>query len=124
MRSTEALMSEFAAALQFFDGFGENWYALEECLGYLDEWLPSDAYVLVIERAEEILQDEALDETISLLKVLHRTGESWARPIADGDRFDRPPVPFHALLHVTNTLAVAETTIAKGAQEAGIPLLR
>lgn len=120
MRNTEALMNEFAAALQFFQEFGENWYALEECLGYLDEWLPADAYVLVVERAEELLQDSG--EVTSLLTVLHATGDFWARPIADGGRFDRPAKPFHVLLNVSTTIAPAETDIAKAARDAAIPL--
>ena len=48
MRRLPDLMNEFGAALQFFDGFGENWHALKECLSYLDEWLPATAYVLVV----------------------------------------------------------------------------
>lgn len=122
MRNTEALMNEFAAALQFFGGFGENWYALEECLGYLDEWLPADAYVLVVERAEELLQEDGLGEKISLLKVLHATGEFWAKSIADDDRFDRPAVPFHVLLNLTSAVSAADTDIARAARDAGIPL--
>ncbi len=122
MRNTGALMNEFAAALQFFGGFGENWYALEECLGYLDEWMPADAYVLVVERAEELLLEDGMDEKIALLKVLHATGEFWAKPIADSDRFDRPAVPFHVLLNLSSTKAAANTDIVRAARDAGIPL--
>lgn len=122
MRSTVALMNEFAAALQLSDAFGENWHALEECLAYLDEWLPAAAHVLVVERAEELLQEEGVGEMSSLLRVLHATGEFRARPIADGDRFDRPGLPFHALLNVTRNVATADTDIARAARDAGIPL--
>src|SRR4030095_2905605 len=38
MRTTRSLMDEVGAALQFFEGFGENWHALQECLEYMDEW--------------------------------------------------------------------------------------
>ena len=53
----EALMNEFGAAFQFFEKFGDNWNALEETLGYIDEWLPADAYILTVERAEEVLRE-------------------------------------------------------------------
>lgn len=119
MRSTEALMNEFGAALQFFDGFGGNWYALEDCLGCLDEWLPADAYVLVVERAEELLQDEELSEMTSLLKVLHTTGESWSRPVVNNGRFNRDALPFHVLMNLSDS-ASSEVTIAKVARDAGI----
>lgn len=122
MRTYDALMNEFAAALQFFDGFGENWPALEECLAYLDEWLPADAYVLVVERSEELLKDEGRQALATFLKIAHRTGGFWAQPIADGDRFDRPARPFHVLLHLSPGASVADTDIVKTAREAGIPV--
>ena len=122
MRNTDALMSEFGAALQFFDGFGENWYALEECLACLDEWLPAEAYILVVERAEELLQDSDSAEMISLLRVLHESGKSWASPIEDGDRFDRPAVPFHVLFNVSTAMPSNEIRIIGAARDAGIPL--
>src|SRR5262245_45408621 len=123
MRSTEALMNEFGAALQFFEGFGENWYALEECLGYLDEWLPADAYVLMIEKAEELLQSEGPSEMATLLKVLHSTGESWSKPITDNDRFNRNAIPFHVLLNVSDRVSsFSAVRILQVARDAGIPL--
>ena len=101
MRSTPALMTEFGAALQFFVGFGENWHALEECLSDLDEWLPADAYVLVVERAEEVLADE-LGALPALLTTLDRAGSFWSHPIRDNGRFNRPAIPFHVLLHLSD----------------------
>jgi hypothetical protein len=75
MRKKQTLMDEFGAALQFFEGFGENWDALEECLGYLDEWMPASAYVLVIERAESLLADETRDQMNTFLQILRADPE-------------------------------------------------
>lgn len=122
MRTTEALMNEFGAALQLFDGFGENWYALEECLGYLDEWLPADAYVLIVEQAEELLRDEKLDQMESFLKTLEAAGEYWSKPVLDNDRFDRAAIPFHVLLHVSNDAVGFISRIVKTALDAAITL--
>lgn len=122
MRTTEGLMTEFGAALQFFDGFGENWHALEECLGYLDEWLPAQSYVLVVERAEETLCESGLGAMIALLKVLHATGEFWSRPITDGGRFDRPGVPFHVLFNLSSSAVGIESELVRSAAHAGIPI--
>ena len=97
MRTTQSLMDEFGAALQFFKGFGENWYALEECLGYMDEWLPAEAYILLIEQAESILADEDEDQLAALLVTMHRVGEWWSRAVTDNDRFNRAALPFHCL---------------------------
>ena len=98
MLTTSSLMDEFAAALQFFDGFGSNWYALRECLQYMDEWLPADAYVLVVENANDVLRNESEDELVTLIKTFHETGEWWAKPIVDNDRFNRDMVPFHVFV--------------------------
>jgi hypothetical protein len=121
MRDKAALMNEFGAALQFFDGFGENWHALGDCLRSLDEWLPGDGYVLVVENADVLLRDEPA-EMVWLLKVLHEVGAFWAKPIADGDRFDRPARPFHVLLHLAEDVFATDTNIARAARDAGIPL--
>lgn len=101
MRSHQALMDEFAAALQFFDGFGENWSALADCLRSLDEWLPAKAYVLVVERAEEVLVDDPLDLE-AFLRTLHSAGESWSEAVDSPEIHARPPIPFHVLLNVSD----------------------
>ena len=80
MHTTADLMSEFGAALQFFDGFGENWPALDECLSYLDEWLPADTYILAIERADEVLQNQREDMG-HLLRTLDGVGRFWSEPV-------------------------------------------
>jgi hypothetical protein len=90
-------MDEFGAALQFFEGFGENWHALEECLDYMDEWLPAEAYILVVEQAESILADEDDDQLAALFITMHSVGEWWSRAITDNDRFNRAALPFHRL---------------------------
>lgn len=117
MRSVQGLMNEFGAAFQFFDGFGENWNALEECLEYLDEWMPAQAYILVIEQAEELLCDEKQDQMFAFLQTFHAVGEWWARPVVDNERFNRESVPFHVVM---NGSQIDRIVIA--AQEAGIPI--
>src|SRR5437762_7875149 len=89
MRTTQDLMDEFGAALQFFKDFGENWLALLECLEYMDEWLPADAYILDIEDADSVLADEPPDQMAALLRTLDDAGERWSRPMVDNDRLNR-----------------------------------
>jgi hypothetical protein len=96
MVTMEDLMSEFAAALQFFDGFGENWYALKDCLCSLDEWLPCQQYVLVINEGQRVLEQDA-ENYKWFLKTLNEVGEWWAKPIENNDRFNRKAIPFHTL---------------------------
>lgn len=123
MRTTQALMDEFGAALQLFEGFGENWHALEECLSYLDEWLPADAYVLVVERAEELLVDDKSADLAALLKTLDAAGSFWSKPVS-GSRFERDAVPFHVLLNLSNSDAsmTSMERISNAAGEAGVVL--
>jgi hypothetical protein len=117
-------MDEFGAALQFFEGFGENWTALGECLNYLDEWLPAHAYILVVEAAEELLLDEQQDQLIALLKTLHDAGEWWSTPITDNGRFNRSSTPFHVLLNVGENDPSAIDRIISAADEASAPVRR
>lgn len=122
MRTVSDLMSEFGAALQFFEGFGENWHALAECLNYLDEWLPADAYVLVVERATEVLADEQPDQLEALLLTLHEAGEWWAKPVEGNSRFDRGPVPFHVLLNTPSSLLSDIDRIKRAARRVNVPM--
>ena len=121
MRSTAGLMSEIGAALQFFDGFGENWHALEECLCYLDEWLPAEAYVIVVERAEETLADDE-EGLRALLTTLQTVGEFWSEPVDEPDRFTRGPVPFHVLLNVSSEHPGAARRIAEVAASESVAI--
>lgn len=114
MTSAHALFDEVAAAFQFPLYFGENWDALDECLSDL-EWLPRQrGFVVVIADAGRVLEAEA-----SLLRVfvgsLVRAADQWALPVADGEWWDRPAVPFHAVLQVESLRAV-ERWQAVGAQ--------
>ncbi len=99
-RDVPGLMSEFGAAFQFFEGFGENWHALEECLCYLDEWLPGEGYVVVVERAEELLSD-APDELRWFVAVMNDVAGWWSQPVVDNDRFNRPARPFQVVLELS-----------------------
>ncbi|RVU42112.1 hypothetical protein EA187_17385 [Lujinxingia sediminis] len=95
-RTIIELMHEFGAALQFFDGFGNNGNALRECLIYLDEWMPAKGYVLVFTDAEQVLADEIVDRDW-LLDVLVGAGQWWSEAVTGQRRFDRPPVLFKAV---------------------------
>ena len=97
MRTTAQLMSEFGAAGQFFEGFGENYHALGDCLDYLGEWMPADGYVMLFTGIDELLVDEPESALASLLLTLQITAENWSQPIEGNGHFDRPPKPFHSL---------------------------
>ncbi len=102
MRTRQALMHEFAAAWQFFEDFGENWYALEDCLIYLDDYLPADSYINVITRPQELLSDDDPQELGWLLQTLQEVGVWWSKPINDNPPYNRTAVPFHTVFQLRN----------------------
>lgn len=126
MRTVTGLMNEFAAAFQFFDGFGENWHALEDCLKDLGESLPADAYVLVIEKAEQLLMDEPVAELEALFLTLGNVGGWWSEPVIGNGRFDRGPKPFHVLMKLSDgasaNFAFPQGSSAVAIREVGVPL--
>jgi RNAse (barnase) inhibitor barstar len=67
----ERLFQELAAALQFPHYFGENWDAVEECLGDL-EWMERKL-ILVVTNADMLLQhhDDDLNVFASILQTVH-----------------------------------------------------
>jgi hypothetical protein len=87
-----------AAALQFPPYFGENWNALDECLTDLD-WLPADAYVLVILDAVLLLDQEAPEERRTFWKILNQAAQAWGRPV--GGQWPRPAKAFRVLAQAT-----------------------
>ncbi|MEV8251698.1 barstar family protein [Microbacterium sp. NPDC076768] len=121
MRSYEGLMDEFGAVFQFFDGFGENWPALGELLQIMDDWLPAKAYVLVIERAEEVLADDPV-ELPTFLKVLNYVGDAWAEAVDGPEQHVRPPIPFHALMIISENGTDNISRFTAAAAERQVPL--
>lgn len=98
-RTVEALFDEFAAALQFPYYFGENWSAFGECIADLD-WLPfKPGVVVVVYAADHVLADAHPAELGTLVRALAAAADEFARPITQGEWWDRGPVPFHVVLH-------------------------
>lgn len=97
MRTEQGLFDELAAALQFPWYFGDSWAAVKDCLTDLD-WLPGAGYLLLVRDAEQVLLDEPADRTAALLRTLEAAAAEWAEPVALGEWWDRPAVPFHVVL--------------------------
>lgn len=98
MRTLDALFDEAAAALQFPLYFGENWNAFHECLSQTD-WPPGTAgVVLVITDAFDVLADEPAELPVLVRSIAHAVS-AYSKPIARGQWWDRPAIPYHVVLH-------------------------
>lgn len=98
MRTARGLFDEAAAALQFPDYFGENFDALAECLGDLPEWIdPGKGYVVLVTDADEFLRRDRSSRA-AFEEVVGSVQRSLSRPIASGEWWDWPAVPFHVVL--------------------------
>lgn len=123
MRTTSELMTEFGAALQFFPDFGENWYALDDCLTLLDQWMPADAYVILVDKAECLLAEEGSGQLEALLSALHDAGKYWSRPVDSGPvQYQRPAICFHAILKISDGRKDVLNNILQIGKKASIPL--
>src|SRR5215471_1167474 len=69
-----SLFDECAAALQFPLYFGENWDALNDCLGDPD-WLNVEAFVLVIADAAHLLTKASADEFTQFFHILEQAAK-------------------------------------------------
>jgi hypothetical protein len=98
MRSREGLFDEFAAALQLPWYFGENADAFDECIVDLGWLPPQSGYVVVITEPGEVPEDAGADALTWLVESLANACEGWARPVEQGEWWDRPAVPFHVVL--------------------------
>ncbi|WP_350006226.1 barstar family protein [Pseudarthrobacter sp. WHRI 8279] len=98
MRTTTAAMDEMAAALQFPYYFSENWAALDDCLSDMGWLLPAPAIVLLVRNAGQVLADEDPHQLVILARTLADAINEYAAPVALGEWWDRPAVPFHVVL--------------------------
>jgi hypothetical protein len=98
MRALQGLFDEFAAALQFPWYFGENFDAFSECIADLGWLPPQEGYVIVVTGPGEVLAEAGSGELSRLVGVLTQACREWARPVEDGQWWDRPAVPFHVVL--------------------------
>jgi len=124
MRSTDGLMAKMSAALQFPHYFGENWAALDECLSDMDWLLPTKAIVVLVGEPSDVLRDEPTDELQALVKAISNASETYNSPIAEGEWWDRPAVPFHIVLQTDPGTAgeVIEWWSSAGAQPVPLAL--
>ena len=99
MRTRAGLFDEFSARLDFPDYFGRNWDALSECLADLS-WLGGSAYAIVIAEGECLLAEEPARELTQFVDLIEHVAAEWAEPVALGEAWDRPAVPFHLLLRL------------------------
>lgn len=120
MATDQQLFDEVAAALQFPSYFGENWDALEECLCDLEGMRPEAGYVLVVEDPAQVLASEG-DSLRLLVGRLRSAAYEWAKPVAAGEWWDRPPVPFHVVLSIR---AEDESEVSARWEAAGAHLTR
>lgn len=117
MKGFQGLMDEIGAALQFFEGFGENSNALRELLMDLNEWLPGDAYILVVSNPQ-LLFSERPEERAWLMSLFDGVGLWWSKPIVDNGPYNRPAAPFHVVLQCSR-----EKLSEVQAAFPGVPLL-
>jgi RNAse (barnase) inhibitor barstar len=95
-RTLDTFFSAVSTTLNFPDYFGRNWEALKDCLTDLD-WLPGDSYLLIFRNADQLFADELIERT-TFLRIMNIIAEEWAVPVALGEWWDRPAIPFHVIL--------------------------
>ena len=115
MRTWARLFDEMAAAFQFPEYFGENLDALHDCLTDF-AWLPPQkGYVVLVAEADELLLDEPPESLTQLIEILRSSCEYWNNPVAEGQPWDRPAIPFHVVLHGGDSREVARRWALAGA---------
>jgi RNAse (barnase) inhibitor barstar len=92
--------NEIGAALQFPYYFGENWDAFDECITDLS-WLDGDAYLLIVNQANLLLQDATQKDFQILMQVLSDAHETWLRQPQIVNE-EEQPTAFHLLLACTD----------------------
>jgi hypothetical protein len=97
-RNRSTLFDEFSAAFQFPLYFGENEDAFDECLADLEGVPRGAGFVILITEPEQVLADASSETMVWLVNSLRGAAREWSEPIALGESWDRPAVPFHVVL--------------------------
>lgn len=98
--TVKSFFSEVAAALQFPYYFGENWNAFNDCINDL-EWLPGEAYIILISNASVLLADEDFEDFRILIKLLRTANREWLTPNKYFPR-NRRSTPFRVIFQCTS----------------------
>lgn len=98
-----ALFAALAGGLAFPPYFGANWNALDECLHDL-EWLGQSAVLLVVRRAERLLEAEA-EGLETLLDLLASAARELEEPEMGEVCLRRIPLQLRVLLHAEGAAA-------------------
>ena len=103
MRTYKMFYRELKKEYSLPDYFGKNFDALEECLS--DETIfEGTAFLTILFNAENVL-DKETDEGFNLFyKTLNDVSDTWAKPIAIGEWWDRSAKPFHVIMQYKNNL--------------------
>jgi hypothetical protein len=104
MLDVDGLFDEMAAAFQFPSYFGENWPAFDECLADMD-WLGADnGIVVLLLEPDQVLREAPAVELEVLVRTMSHAAETYGVPIARGEWWDRPAIPFHVVLSAPGPL--------------------
>ncbi|MFF0576369.1 barstar family protein [Streptosporangium saharense] len=99
-RRLDDMFSEFAREFLFPDYFGRNWSAFDECMADLG-WLSSNGYVLEMNDFSRFLELDSIERD-TFLRTMASLAIEWSQGVSEGAEWDRPPVPFHTLLWVSD----------------------
>ena len=94
-------MNEIGAVLQFPDYFGENWFALDDCLSTLYECRPFREVLLIVSNAELFLPEKSGVRVEDVLRTIDHAYQWWAHEVKDessSDNWDsHEPILFKCL---------------------------
>jgi hypothetical protein len=104
MHTQAEVFAEFSRALQFPAGTTSDWDGLISGLRDL-AWLPdAPSYLLLLENAHWLLDDEPPERLAEFAAVLADAAAWWSEPApVEGGGGTRDPVPFHVVLLTSTT---------------------
>ncbi len=97
MKTYDGLYDEFNNVFKFPDYFGRTLDALDECLNDL-EWLNISMILIVVINSNFVLCEENDAGCETIIEIFEDAGVEWSKPVAQGEQWDRAPVPFHAIM--------------------------